>query len=68
MDEERARQIVAENPSLKWAVNMLELIDKLFELAGTMTDELAEHKCENADYYNSQLTKLFEQRERISKG
>lgn len=38
-----------------------ELIDKLFGLLGEMHDDLLEHKCENVESYNQQITKLFEQ-------
>ena len=39
-----------------------KLIDKLFELLGEMHDDLLEHKCENVESYNQQITKLFEQK------
>ena len=38
-----------------------ELIDKLFGLLGELHDDLLEHKCENVESYNQQITKLFEQ-------
>ena len=38
-----------------------KLIDKLFELLGTMHDDLQEHKCTNVEAYNQQITNLFEQ-------
>jgi len=38
-----------------------ELIDKLLGLLGEMHDDLLEHKCENVESYNQQITKLFEQ-------
>jgi len=38
-----------------------ELIDKSFGLLGEMHDDLLEHKCENVESYNQQITKLFEQ-------
>lgn len=38
-----------------------EFIDKLFELLGTMHDDLQEHKCQNIEAYNQGITDLFEQ-------
>ena len=38
-----------------------EFVDKLFELLGEMHDDLQEHKCQAAEEYNRQITKLFEQ-------
>lgn len=38
-----------------------KLIDKLFELLGEMHEDLLEHKCENVEPYNQQITELFEQ-------
>lgn len=43
------------------AITAIDIVQSLFEIAGEAINELYEHKCDNADDFNTQLQEVHEQ-------